>query len=356
MKFQKTIKSGLYRYFDRSVNEVFHRTGIYRILQDNSGYRGVILMFHRVVEQMPDDHTSLRHLMVSTDFLARVIRYFRDAGYSFATLDDMSTPVGTGSAPQVHFTFDDGYRDTYELAFPLLRENRVPFTLYISPSVPDHKFNWWHYMLEDLVWQNDIVRFPGCEEGTIVVRSDTPEKKKRAFRQLERFISRQNLDLQPDFLTDTFASLGLIAKDYQNRLSISWEQLCEMASSSLVMIGGHTLNHYPLNKLSPEDVKREITVGNQVLEEHIGRRIMHFAYPFGCPPAVGVREFAIARECGLTSCTTTGNGYVTRQFSDFPERVPRIGITEVTSLEYLDIRFRGPVDSLFRRVREGMFA
>jgi peptidoglycan/xylan/chitin deacetylase (PgdA/CDA1 family) len=49
------------------------------------------------------------------------------------TLDEaLSRWHEAGSERLVVLTFDDGYRDTYSIAFPLLRDRDLPFTLYLA--------------------------------------------------------------------------------------------------------------------------------------------------------------------------------------------------------------------------------
>lgn len=37
----------------------------------------------------------------------------------------------------VVITFDDGYKDTFELAAPILEKEKVPYAIYISPNLID---------------------------------------------------------------------------------------------------------------------------------------------------------------------------------------------------------------------------
>ncbi|CAB4244233.1 Polysaccharide deacetylase family protein [Methylacidimicrobium sp. AP8] len=46
-------------------------------------------------------------------------------------------------------------------------------------------------------------------------------------------------------------------------------------------IGGHTLTHPSLPRLAPDEARREILDGKKKLEDRFGRRIEHFAYPYG---------------------------------------------------------------------------
>jgi peptidoglycan/xylan/chitin deacetylase (PgdA/CDA1 family) len=46
------------------------------------------------------------------------------------------------ASPSVVLTFDDGFADVYDYAWPLLKERRVPFTLYLATSYLGRTMHW----------------------------------------------------------------------------------------------------------------------------------------------------------------------------------------------------------------------
>ena len=84
-------------------------------------HRPLVLGYHRVVEDfatsvessIPANLTSIRMLEQQLDWVGRRFR--------FVTLDELGERVERGDAePVAAVTFDDGYRDVYEVAFPVL--------------------------------------------------------------------------------------------------------------------------------------------------------------------------------------------------------------------------------------------
>jgi peptidoglycan/xylan/chitin deacetylase (PgdA/CDA1 family) len=59
------------------------------------------------------------------------------------------------------------------------------------------------------------------------------------------------------------------------------EQIKEMVASGLVEIGGHTMNHPDLTKLTKEQQYQEINENKLQLEDIIKQDIISFAYPYG---------------------------------------------------------------------------
>ena len=54
-------------------------------------------------------------------------------------------------------TFDDGYRDLMQWAYPVLRKHNVPFALYIPTSFPDRIGELWWLALERVIAENSRI-------------------------------------------------------------------------------------------------------------------------------------------------------------------------------------------------------
>lgn len=62
-------------------------------------------------------------------------------------------------------------------------------------------------------------------------------------------------------------------------IPMSWSALEDVQSTGLVTVGSHTHTHALLDRLSPEEVDAELDRADDLIEEHIGRRPRHFAFP-----------------------------------------------------------------------------
>ena len=107
---------------------------------------GEIWMLHRVVEQR-SEKPEQRELEVTPEWLEQKILEYKQKGYTFISIDDLQT---LNSHKWVCVTFDDGYRDNYTLAYPLLKRLGVPFTVYVSTGFIDNTLPMWWYPDEQL--------------------------------------------------------------------------------------------------------------------------------------------------------------------------------------------------------------
>ena len=72
-------------------------------------------------------------------------------------------------------TFDDGYRDLMQWAYPVLRKHDVPFALYVPTSFPDRIGELWWLALERVVAENQRSRF-GWTGRTAISTARPPQK------------------------------------------------------------------------------------------------------------------------------------------------------------------------------------
>lgn len=89
------------------------------------------------------------------------------------------------------------------------------------------------------------------------------------------------LDLRVAKILEKYGFKGIfyIAPFYTKVNMMSIRQIQELSKKH--EIGGHTLNHIPLSKLSSEKQFKEILEGKKELESIIGKKIKKFAYPRG---------------------------------------------------------------------------
>ncbi len=105
-----------------------------------------ILMYHYVSWPPANADRYRRDLSVAPEQLAEHLAYLQGQGYQGITLYDLLNHLAWGQPlPEkpIILTFDDGYRDNYDNAFPLLRQYGFPATFFVltevtGQDVPDY--------------------------------------------------------------------------------------------------------------------------------------------------------------------------------------------------------------------------
>lgn len=100
---------------------------------------GRILMLHRVVEHRSEGEN--RELEITPEFLRRAIETYRQQGHRFVSIDEACDIISKGRTnhPFVCLTFDDGYQDNYDIAYPILKQMEVPFAIYVTTGFIDNR-------------------------------------------------------------------------------------------------------------------------------------------------------------------------------------------------------------------------
>ena len=196
-------------------------------------------------------------------------------------------------------TFDDGYIDNYTVAFPILDEFGVQGSFFIpGKTFTTHQLldvNKIHYMLasaniyelvEDVKKEMDYYRgrefdyAPTDElfkEYAVENRFDVKETV---------FVKRMLQTVLPEQLRNTISSnlfkkyVGVTEEQLAYELYMTEEQIRTMKRHGM-FIGLHGYDHYWLGNLSPEQMRYDIAMALETMDEFIDRKRWVMNYPYG---------------------------------------------------------------------------
>lgn len=180
-------------------------SGAARILSGLTAGRGVIFTLHHVLQPSDDAFQPNRMLEVSPEFLRKTVEYIRRRGYEIIPMDEVRERLaGTAQQRFAVLTFDDGYRDNLEVAYPVLKELDCPFTLYVATSMADGTAEMWWRVLETVIANrpNLEIKLDGVPTG---FNCETPDEKYHTYQTIYWWLRRQDQDGQRAFIRE-FAS------------------------------------------------------------------------------------------------------------------------------------------------------
>jgi peptidoglycan/xylan/chitin deacetylase (PgdA/CDA1 family) len=304
-----------------------HRSGVTRLFAPAYAGIGSILMFHRVRAAAAPEFAPNHGITVSAAFLERIIDLLQELGYDLVTMAEVARRIAVGDASRrfVNLSFDDGYRDTLEVALPVFASKRVPMTLYLTTGFLDRRHIPWWDALEHLLRARERILVPG-PEGTRALETRTVGQKEQAFGAIRARVMRMPRESQDAFLhaLGDACEFDLEAAVVADRLT--WEMAERMQASGLVEIGAHTVSHCVLANETDADVQREMVRGREQLESRLGIAVGHFAYPFGGRAEAGAREIRLAQESGFTTAVTTRHAHLQREHRGHLHALPRISV------------------------------
>lgn len=222
-----------------------------------------------------------------------------------------------------HVTIDDGWLSTYEVFFPILKELRIPASIFVSPKACAEGGAFWYQQYE----KSDEARLKELMIARGLFREEV-----RAF-PLELIFKELPVDVVLDVLAEYRAAQG---KGVPARAVVTPEQLREMADSGLVEVGAHTLTHPILANETAERAEREISESVALLREMLERPVESFAYPNGLPWLdFGAREIEAVRKSGVRCAYSVRPGTFGRGNDAFA--IPRVGSLKRVALGRLGL-------------------
>ncbi|MEA2904578.1 MAG: hypothetical protein QOI12_1965 [Alphaproteobacteria bacterium] len=348
--------SGLKNTVIRTGFETLYFSGAYHMMRPFVSGVGAILTLHHVRPPRPDRFQPNRLLEVTPRFLEKVIRYLRWWKVDLVSLDEMHRRLAEGAFGRrfVAITIDDGYRDTLEWAYPILKRHDVPFAIYVPTSFPDRLGELWWLALEAVVARNKRVKIlvEGREQG---FECRTAADKRHLYDQLYRYVRRlATEDELRKVVRDLCAVYQVDITAFCDDLCMNWDELSKLAADPLVTIGAHTVNHVRLAKVPERSARSEMEMSRSVIEASLGVRPGHLSYPVGDKTSAGPREFRIAGELGFKTAVTTRPGVLFASHGKHLMALPRISLNgEHQQLRYVRVLLSGAATAVwngFRRV------
>jgi peptidoglycan/xylan/chitin deacetylase (PgdA/CDA1 family) len=269
----------------------------------------LILAYHRVADDTRSG--SMPGMTVSRAMLERHLDWI-GRRFRFAPLDEIGVRLEAGEffeQPVAAVTFDDGYSDVYENAFPLLARKGIPAAIFVvtelvgtdQPQLHDHL-----YLL--------LVRTFAAEgRGRLVevlkqlalplsLQEAEPAFRGGAFPTLRILIERLSRSDLSSLASALESETGRERDERAEPRSMSWEALLRMKEAGFT-IGSHGKTHALLSRESAAR-RRDETAGSRAkLERRLGAPVSHFAYPDGDFGVDAVAAVAAAGyRCAFTIC------------------------------------------------------
>ena len=314
-----------FNFLKRARMELAYFSGYSRLKQRGSGGAGVVLRFERVRAPLARRFQPLKAGEITPQFLDRMIRALKRWKYDIVSMDEVCRRAVTLPAKKrfVALTFDGGYKDVINSAYPVLSRHGAPFAVYLPTAFPDGLGEAWWLALDDMI----------AREQRISLVIDRKERHFAARSTLEKFQTFEYLTTwlrtlsPPDLsfaINDLCKRYSVDLAELSRSVSMDWDDLARLGADPNVTIGSATVNYPVLSNLGDADAQREMAMGRAVAEAAFHRPIKHFAYPFGDRDAFRRQHAEMAKETGLASAVTALPGVVEpKGYSDL-HALPRV--------------------------------
>jgi peptidoglycan/xylan/chitin deacetylase (PgdA/CDA1 family) len=303
-------------------------SGIAPLAKPLMGGLGAILMLHHVSDDAPKPLGLNAHLTITPRFLDEVLTLMKQMGYVFVDMDEalarIRKPVDGPRFATI--TADDGYRDNFTEALPVLERHAAPITIYVAPGLVEGAVDVWWELLEDIVTKADAVRLPSAGAETVFDCAELAAKRDSFCRILNYLTEDIAEEDQHGILRGMADDAGIDAQVVGRGNVMGWDEIGRMARHPLVTIGAHTIHHYSLKRLPEGLAYSEIMDAATRIADMTGEKPRHMAFPYGFPAAVGRREVELAKKAGFASAVTTRHGLIRPGHARHLRALPRISL------------------------------
>ena len=231
-------------------------------------------------------------------------------------------------------TFDDGWIDNYEYAYPVLQEFNLPATIFLVSDMIGTNLLFWPERLAHILteiarncpdkWNHHSLDWLKYEAVSYDFATTPPDQE-----QLSEIIN-QLKELQDDEIHERINTVETeLQLDNNSHPSLlNWQQMAEMSASGLIEAGSHTCHHIRLNASQSENtLMREIVQSKSQIEKQLGQPVETFCYHNGDYSPRAVELVKQNYQCAVT----TSGGWNTINTDE--HLLHRIGVHEDISAD-----------------------
>lgn len=276
----------------------------------------IVMNYHRVYDEVLDTEFDRGVFGLSAQEFEKQIKWLKKNTHIISE-EELISHIESGkpfSKRCVMITFDDGYIDNYELAYPILSSSKVPATFFIpTEAIEKRRVGWW-----DLI--SYFVRKTNKEtininDKLMSVQSD--QEKDAVIKELLR-VMKTSKESKSFNLIETLSQqceLAFPTHEVQSSQLMSWDQIREVQANN-ISIGAHTHSHRVLSTITDEEQKNELEISKKILEDKLGVPVNSVSYPVGSSEFFTQNSKKSAREVGYKIAYSFNTGINRNRISD----------------------------------------
>jgi len=279
-----------------------------------------VMLYHRV---SPSEEEQFLGDALTPEIFERQMEYFHRNYEPFSLYELIEYIQLRKHLPEraVVVTFDDGYRDNYLYAYPILERYNIPATIFLATGhIGTDSLFWWNKVTY-AIHHTSIKRLDLDDLGSYSLQSQRDKshagvvicKRLRKLHEVRRaLVVERLLDL---------CQVGI--RGLGQKLFLSWNEVREMDSEGITF-GAHSVSHRSLTNMPLDSARNEIIQSKKDIEENLGMEVTAFSYPFGDYDTEVVR---LVRESGF-KCAVSVLPYKLISFKDNVYCLQRIPAVE----------------------------
>ena len=326
---------------DRLAHELA-RLGVLRLLESVALRWGLLVVNYHRIGNCENNRFDDGVFSASAEAFEAQVVYLRKH-FRLLTLTELLEFSRTGfpfPEPCALITFDDGYRDNFDRAFPILRKHNASAVFFVPTDyIENPHLPWWDHIAY-------VVKTTKCR--TLALKTNPPvtidlttTSRKDAIFQILQVFKMASKANEAVFLSqlEEAAEVQVDRTALGRELFMSWSDLRRMVAAGM-SIGSHTHTHQILAQLSETQQHYELKLSKEILQERLQQPVDSISYPVGVLGTFTTRTKQLSKDSGYQIGFAFYGG-INRPGQTDPFEIKRIGIdaTDTLSLSRTRIVF-----------------
>jgi peptidoglycan/xylan/chitin deacetylase (PgdA/CDA1 family) len=273
-----------------------------------------VLTYHRVGDPVRNGDLDRGVVDARPDQFDAQLGFIREC-CSVIDLDQLRAFVGGEPLPPnpVLITFDDGYRDNYDVALPLLKKHGIRAVFFIATDfITERRLFWWDrasLILRRSKREQIELTYPS--KRRVVLGNDDATHARALRSVLAPVKSHFGVDVQRYLEQLEKATDVVVSAEEERKLAdehlLDWDQIKQMHAAGM-SIESHTRTHRILGTLDDRALEEELGGAREVIEGKLGHQVTAVAYPVGKGLACAPMARRAIRRAGYELGFSNGTG------------------------------------------------
>jgi len=287
-------------------------TGTLRLVHQLSAPSIVILRYHSVLEDPEKFATTIgTDCIHAAPIFERHMKLLAQR-FNPISMDDVLAFLEGGKTPPrraVVVTLDDGFKDNFQIAAPILDRLGVPATFYVLVDSVDRSTAPWYCRLRHMFFTSRGATWTDRSTGTIH-KLKSAEDRHTAFLAATDFCAGSSLSVREEYMRHAEEALDPKPFPAESELMMTWDEARTLIKSGHI-VGAHTMTHPNLAHIRTEDARSELDDSKRKMQNVLGQSIRHFSYPHpALNPNWNETTLRLTAELGYSTAVTTVCGAV----------------------------------------------
>ncbi len=239
----------------------------------------IVLLYHKV--RRPED---LFEAAISPENFENQMRFLSEKFHvvSIKEVLEAKERRQIPKKPLAAITFDDGYRDNLQVAYPILKRYALPATFFLATGSIGNKEPMWTSRVEAM--------FKDAPNSKLILQTLSPPRdfelagdheRLKACYEIKNEMKRVPESQRLLILEELERKTSFASSNYRETESemLSWEEVRQLAQDPLVEIGSHSVSHRMFANLSLEELRSELAESKKKIEAEIEREVHFLSYP-----------------------------------------------------------------------------